>query len=66
MIRALAQRLKRLEVALTPATPRILTIRHIASATGEIVSEYHLELLEPNRGRRSRAWAEPAPKERRL
>jgi len=62
----LALRLKRLEVTLTPATPQILTIRHITVGTGETIRVQQLELLEPNRSRRARAWAEPAPNERRL
>ena len=54
MIRALAQRLRRLEIILTPAEPEILTITAIASATGEIISEHHLVLYPPNqRGRRT-------------
>jgi hypothetical protein len=63
--RNVAQRLKRLEVALTPATPQILTIRHITVGTGAIRVQ-QVELLEPHRSRRARAWAEPAPNERRL
>lgn len=62
--RNLDQRLKRLEFALTPATPQILTIRHIAAATGEIFSEHHLELLEPNHSRRAGAWAGRTSSER--
>jgi hypothetical protein len=63
--RSLALRLKRLEVALTPATPQILTIRHITVGTGDIRVQ-QLELLEPNRSRRARAWAGPARNERQL
>ena len=57
----LALRLKRLEVTLTPVTPQILTIRHITVGSGETIRVQHLELLEPNRSRRARAWAEPGP-----
>ena len=63
--RNFAQRLKRLEVTLTPPTPEILTIRHITLGTGNIRVQ-HLELLEPNRSRRARAWAAPVRSGRRL
>ncbi len=58
MNRALTHRLTRLEAALIPATPNILTITAIASATGEIISEGHLVMYEPrNHNRRTRMWA---------
>jgi hypothetical protein len=57
----LVHRPKRLEDALTPATPQILTITVIASATGEIISEHHLTMDPSNqRGGQTRYWREPA------
>ena len=38
----LKARLSRLETWLTPATPHILTITAVASATGEVISENQL------------------------
>jgi hypothetical protein len=61
MIRALAQRLRRLEAALTPTAPEILTITAIASATGEIIHESHLVMYPPNkRSRQTGYWGESA------
>jgi len=71
MGRNLAQQLKRLEGALSPATPNILTITAIASASGEIISESHLVMYDSiHRGRRTNRWAaaheeiEPRPDRR--
>ena len=62
-MRNLAQRLKRLETIVIPATPNILTMRVISAATGQIVEERRLEFYARNyRGRRT-TWAarrEPA------
>jgi len=62
----LKARLDRLEAALIPATPQILTITAIASTTGEIIHESHLVLYPTNkRGRQTRYWEAPAHLNRR-
>jgi hypothetical protein len=61
MIRAISQRLRRLETALTPVEPQILTITAIASATGKVINEHHLVMYPPNhRSRQTRYWKTPA------
>jgi hypothetical protein len=61
----LKARLERLEAVLTLATPHVLTITAVASATGEIISEHHLVMYPPNhRSRQTRYWGEPAQTER--
>jgi hypothetical protein len=62
----LVRRLKRLEAALIPAAPQILTVTAIASATGEIIYERHLVMYPPNRrARQTRHWGEAAKVNRR-
>jgi hypothetical protein len=56
----IVRRLKRLEDALTPATPDVLTITNIASATGEVISQSQLVMHPPKRRDRTRIWGEPA------
>jgi hypothetical protein len=61
MIRALAQRLRRLETALTPVEPQIIPVIAIASATGEVIHESQLVIYPPNpRSRQARYWGGPA------
>jgi hypothetical protein len=61
---SLVRRLKQLEDALTPATPHVLTIRAVASDTGEIISESQLVMYPPKRRDRTRIWGEPAQTQR--
>ena len=65
-------RLNRLEAALIPAAPNILTVQAIESATGEIIKEFQVVMNEPDygrRGNRHRANTRPnqgaLPRERR-
>jgi hypothetical protein len=62
MIRALAQRLRRLETsALAPVEPHIIPVIAIASATGEVIHESQLVIYPPNpRSRQARYWGGPA------
>ena len=61
MNRALTQRLKRLDAALIPAEPHILTITTIAAATGEIIRESHLVMYALNKpSRQTRYCGESA------
>jgi hypothetical protein len=54
----IARRLKRLEAALTPTAPEILTI--IAVAGREIISEHHLVMYPTNkRNQQTRYWGQP-------
>ena len=62
MIRALAQRLRRLETALTTVEPHVIPVIAIASATGEVIHESQLVISPPNpRRRQARYWGGPAP-----
>jgi len=54
--RNIAQRLKRLEAALTPAAPQILIVRGISSATGEVFYEHHLKVYPPNHRGETGRW----------
>jgi hypothetical protein len=61
MIRALAQRLRRLETSLAPVEPHIIPVIAIASATGEVIHESQLVIYPTNhRGRQTRHWEAPA------
>jgi hypothetical protein len=61
MIRALTQRLRRLETALASVEPHIIPVIAIASATGEVIHESQLVIYPMNhRGRQTRYWGEPA------
>ena len=58
MIRALAQRLRRLETALAPLEPHIHPIIAIASATGEVIHESQLVIYPLYKlGRQAGIWA---------
>ena len=46
-------RLNRLEAALIPAAPNILTVQAIESATGEIIREFSLVMSEPDHSQRT-------------